>query len=66
MRKPVLTLVKTNPTEAEIMKLAEEIYEAERTDYMPPFDQCPYSYARGYINDAANRLGWKRKFNLIN
>lgn len=55
-----LYLVKNNPTEDEIYKLAEEIYEKEiRNESMPPWNEVPSIYARGCINDAAIRLGWK-------
>lgn len=47
-------------SEEEVMVLAKEIYESEiRNEYMPPFEDAPSIYARGCINDAAVRLGWK-------
>lgn len=49
-----------NPTDEEVYKLAEEIYETEhRNEHMPPFKGTASIYARGCVNGAAERLGWK-------
>ncbi len=54
------SVIKKNPTDEEIESLAEEIYETEcRNHLMPPWNYAPTVYARGCLNDAAIRLGWK-------
>lgn len=47
------------PTDAEIHELAKQMYQDDRNEHMPPWSEVPYSYAIGYLNDAAIRLGWK-------
>ena len=50
--------MKKNPTDKEIMELAEKMfYEAGPMDGLT-WDNCPYMLAKGFINDAANILGW--------
>lgn len=35
-----------------IMQLAKLKYKSDQNEFMPNWEDCPYSYARGYINDA--------------
>lgn len=49
-----------NPTDAEVRALAAHIYKTEcQNELMPDWPDVPTIYARGCLNDAANRLGWR-------
>lgn len=39
-----------------VYKLAKEIYANDQNTYMPSFDELPYLYAQGYLNDAYERI----------
>lgn len=49
------------PTDEEVHKKAKEIYELDKTPLAPDWEDCSYMYARMYLNEAADLLGWKPK-----
>lgn len=36
-----------------ILSKAKELYDFDKNEHMPDFENCPYSYIVGYINHAA-------------
>lgn len=45
-----------NLDESQVFALARVMYDSGKTDMMPTFDTCPYSYIQGYINHSADIL----------